>query len=77
LIYKTLQREIVEKQRDEALGTVKVLAEKIEQLKLASFKINELRGMPIQKLKALQVSVFFFSKNIFNYLFTYFNFHYQ
>ncbi|XP_070491136.1 RING finger protein unkempt isoform X14 [Chironomus tepperi] len=45
---------IAEKQRDEALGTVKVLTEKVEQLALSSFKSNELRGMPIQKLKTLQ-----------------------
>ncbi|CAO1425624.1 unnamed protein product [Diamesa serratosioi] len=45
---------IVEKQRDDALGTVKVLTEKVEQLRLTNFRSNELRGMPIQKLKNLQ-----------------------
>jgi hypothetical protein len=44
-----------EKQRDEALGTVKVLNDKVEKLKITSFKAEDLRGMPIQKLKLLQV----------------------
>ena len=44
---------MAEKQRDEALGTVKALTEKIEHLTLSTFKPNELRGMPIQKLKYL------------------------
>lgn len=44
-----------EKQRDEALGTVKVLSDKIEKMKVYSFKAEDLRGMPIQKLKTLQV----------------------
>lgn len=38
--------------RDEALGTVKVLSDK---LKICSFKSEDLRGMPIQKLKTIQV----------------------
>lgn len=41
-----------EKMRDEALGTVKVLSDK---LKICSFKSEDLRGMPIQKLKTIQV----------------------
>ena len=53
-----LQVAIAEKQRDDALGTVKALTDRVEQLKIASFKSNELRGMPIQKLKSLQVSIF-------------------
>jgi hypothetical protein len=44
-----------EKQRDEALGTIKALTDKIEKLKISSFKPDDLRGMPIQKLKTLQV----------------------
>lgn len=44
-----------EKQRDEALGTIKALNEKIDKLKVYSFKADDLRGMPIQKLKTLQV----------------------
>jgi hypothetical protein len=47
---------MVEKQRDDALGTVKALTEKVEQLTINNFKMNELRGMPIQKLKSLQVN---------------------
>ncbi|KAG5674006.1 hypothetical protein PVAND_003999 [Polypedilum vanderplanki] len=43
---------MAEKQRDEALGTVKALTEKVEQLK---FNANSLREMPIQKLKSLQL----------------------
>lgn len=46
---------MAEKQRDDALNTVKVLAEKVEQLQLSSYKNAELRGMPIHKLKSLQV----------------------
>lgn len=46
-----------EKQRDEALGTIKALNDKVEKLKIYSFKADDLRGMPIQKLKTLQVSV--------------------
>lgn len=52
-----MQVAIVEKQRDEALGTVKLLSDKVEQLKFSNFKSNELRGMPIQKLKSLQVTL--------------------
>lgn len=48
---------MAEKQRDDALNTVKALADKVEQLQLSSYKNNELRGMPIQKLKSLQVSL--------------------
>lgn len=44
-----------EKQRDEALGTIKALNDKVEKLKIYTFKADELRGMPIQKLKTLQV----------------------
>lgn len=46
---------MAEKQRDEALITVKALADKIEQLQLSSYKNSELRDMSIQKLKSLQV----------------------
>lgn len=49
-----------EKQRDEALGTIKVLNDTVEKMKISSFKADELRGMPIQKLKTLQVRIFFF-----------------
>jgi hypothetical protein len=52
-----LQVAISEKQRDEALGTIKALNDKVEKLKIYSFKTDDLRGMPIQKLKTLQVSV--------------------
>lgn len=47
---------MAEKQRDDALNTVKVLADKVEHLKLSSYKPTELRDMPIHKLKSLQVS---------------------
>lgn len=46
-----------EKQRDDALGTVKALTDKVETLKVYSFKSDDLRGMPIQKLKTLQVRI--------------------
>jgi hypothetical protein len=46
---------MVEKQRDDALNTVKALADKVEQLQLSSYKSRELRDMPIHKLKSLQV----------------------
>lgn len=50
-----------EKQRDDALGTVKALNDTVEKMKICSFKPDELRGMPIQKLKTLQVRI----KNLF------------
>ena len=46
---------VAEKQRDDALITVKALADRVEQLKLASYKSTEFRDMPIHKLKSLQV----------------------
>lgn len=45
---------LVEKQRDDALGTVKALTARIEELRASNFRSSELRGMPIQKLKSLQ-----------------------
>lgn len=56
-----------EKQRDEALGTIKVLNDTVEKMKISSFKPDELRGMPIQKLKTLQVrrSTFTFFRKYF------------
>ncbi|CRL05851.1 CLUMA_CG019047, isoform A [Clunio marinus] len=48
---------ITEKQRDEALGTVKALSDKFDKLQAHSFKTDELRGMKIQKLKALQLKL--------------------
>lgn len=50
---------MTEKQRDEALSTVKCLKDKVEKLKIFNFKSDDLRGMPIQKLKTLQVSTVF------------------
>jgi len=50
-----MQVGMAEKQRDEALSTIRVLTDKIDQLKMSSYKPNELREMPIQKLKTLQV----------------------
>ncbi len=47
---------LIEKQRDEALGTVKALNAKLEEVRSSNFRASELRGMPIQKLKSLQVS---------------------
>lgn len=47
-----------EKQRDDALGTIKALNDKVEKLKVCSFKADDLRGMPIHKLKTLQVKKF-------------------
>lgn len=47
---------VAEKQRDDALHTVKALADRVEQLKLASYKSTEFRDMPIHKLKSLQVN---------------------
>lgn len=47
---------VAEKQRDDALITVKALADRVEQLKLSSYKPTEFRDMPIHKLKSLQVS---------------------
>lgn len=49
------QVAISEKQRDDALGAVKALNDKIEKLQISSYKSEDLRGMPIQKLKTLQV----------------------
>lgn len=49
------QVAISEKQRDDALSSVKVLNEKVEKMKIYNFKSEDLRGMPIQKLKTLQV----------------------
>jgi hypothetical protein len=46
-----------EKQRDEALGSVKVLKDKVEKMKITNFKSEDLRDMPIQKLKLLQVMI--------------------
>jgi hypothetical protein len=46
---------MAEKQRDDALNTVKALADKIEQLQIASYKNSELRDMSIPKLKSLKV----------------------
>lgn len=51
---------MAEKQRDEALNTVKALADKIEQLQLSSYKNSELRDMSIHKLKNLQVKKLLF-----------------
>lgn len=48
-----------EKQRDDALGAIKALNDKVEKLKICSFKADDLRGMPIQKLKTLQVKLIF------------------
>lgn len=53
--YDCLQVAMSEKQRDDALGTIKVLNDTVEKMKISSYKADELRGMPIQKLKTLQV----------------------
>lgn len=50
---------MLEKQRDEAIGTSKMMSEKLEKMKISSYK-DDLRGMPIQKLKTLQVRKFIF-----------------
>lgn len=49
------QVAISEKQRDDAVSSMKVLNEKVEKMKIYNFKSEDLRGMPIQKLKTLQV----------------------
>lgn len=52
--------QLAEQQRDEALSQIKQLKEKMEQLNVAgtTFRTNELRGMPLHKLKTLQVGPF-------------------
>lgn len=50
---------MAEKQRDDALNTVKALSDRVEQLQLSSYKNNELRDMSIHKLKSLQVDTIF------------------
>ena len=48
---------IAEQQRDEALGHVKSLKDKLDQISIAgtTIKASELKGMPLHKLKNLQV----------------------
>lgn len=54
---------MAEQQRDEALNHVKALTDKLDQISISgnSFRTNELRGMPLHKLKTLQVSVCYIS----------------
>jgi hypothetical protein len=51
---------LAEQQRDEALGHVKSLKDKLDQISISGgnnqIKASELKGMPLQKLKNLQVS---------------------
>uniref|UniRef100_A0A336MNH7 CSON003362 protein n=1 Tax=Culicoides sonorensis TaxID=179676 RepID=A0A336MNH7_CULSO len=51
--------QLAEQQRDEALSQVKQLKEKVEQLSITgtNFRTNELRGMPLHKLKSLQAKL--------------------
>ncbi|XP_063703303.1 RING finger protein unkempt isoform X2 [Culicoides brevitarsis] len=51
--------QLAEQQRDEALSQIKQLKEKVEQLNIsaANFRTNELRGMPLHKLKTLQAKL--------------------
>lgn len=50
--------QITEQQRDEALIHAKQLKDKLDQMSISGshFRTNELRGMPLHKLKTLQVS---------------------
>lgn len=58
-----LQTVIAEQQRDEALSHVKALKEKMEHMSItgnstANFRTTDFRGMPLQKLKNIQVGCF-------------------
>lgn len=64
---------MAEKQRDDALSTVKQLSDRVDQLKMTNFKAGELRTMPIQKLKTLQVrltqEIYLFSRYLCIYIY--------
>lgn len=54
---------LAEQQRDEALSHVKALKEKLEQVNISSnstanIRASDLRGLPLTKLKNIQVSFF-------------------
>lgn len=56
------QTVLAEQQRDEALSHVKALKEKLEQVNISSnstsnYRASDLRGLPLPKLKNIQVSV--------------------
>lgn len=58
------QTAIAEQQRDEALSHVKALTEKLEQMKMSgnngcppNYRPCDLRGMPLAKLKSIQVAI--------------------
>lgn len=56
------QTVLAEQQRDEALSHVKALKEKLEQVNIsgnstANYRASDLRGLPLPKLKNIQVNV--------------------